>query len=152
VEVSDPYNPVYLGNLAKTEGATNSVWRDIKVYKDHAYIVADGAGQHGMQVFDLHRLLDVPDAPVEFDADVMYDQIASAHNIVINEETGFAYSVASRMGGITCGGGLHMKERVATERAIRMMHNVSSIVVRMVSTMAKKSVSDPMKPHCLLLM
>ncbi|MBT3447782.1 MAG: choice-of-anchor B family protein [Bacteroidetes Order II. Incertae sedis bacterium] len=108
VEVSDPYNPVYLGNLAKTEGATNSVWRDIKVYKDHAYIVADGAGQHGMQVFDLHRLLDVPDAPVEFDADVMYDQIASAHNIVINEETGFAYSVASRMGGITCGGGLHM--------------------------------------------
>lgn len=108
VEVTDPYNPVYLGNLAKTEGATNSVWRDIKVYKDYAYIVADGAGQHGMQVFDLSRLLDVQYAPVEFDADVMYDQIASAHNIVINEETGFAYSVASRMGGITCGGGLHM--------------------------------------------
>ena len=108
VEVTDPYNPVYLGNLAKTEGADNSVWRDIKVYMDHAYIVADGAGQHGMQVFDLSRLLDVPGAPVEFEADVMYDQIASAHNIVINEETGYAYSVASRMGGITCGGGLHM--------------------------------------------
>jgi len=108
VEVSDPYNPIYLGNLAKTEGATNSVWRDIKVYQDHAYIVADGAGQHGMQVFDLSRLLDVPGAPLEFEADVMYDQIASAHNIVINEETGYAYSVASRMGGITCGGGLHM--------------------------------------------
>jgi len=108
VEVTDPYNPVYLGNMAKTPGATNSVWRDIKVYRDHAYIVADGAGQHGMQVFDLERLLDVPDAPVEFEPDVMYDQIASAHNIVINEETGFAYSVASRMGGITCGGGLHM--------------------------------------------
>jgi len=108
VEVTDPYNPTYLGNLAKTDGATNSVWRDIKVYKDHAYIVADGAGQHGMQVFDLARLLNVENAPVEFDADVMYDQIASAHNIVINEETGYAYSVASRMGGITCGGGLHM--------------------------------------------
>ena len=108
VEVTDPYNPVYLGNLAKTPGATNSVWRDIKVYRDHAYIVADGAGQHGMQVFDLAHLLNVTDAPVEFEPDVMYDQIASAHNIVINEETGFAYSVASRMGGITCGGGLHM--------------------------------------------
>jgi len=106
--MTDPYNPVYLGNLAKTEGATNSVWRDIKVYQDHAYIVADGAGQHGMQVFDLSRLLNVPGAPVEFEADVMYDQIASAHNIVINEETGYGYSVASRMGGITCGGGLHM--------------------------------------------
>jgi choice-of-anchor B domain-containing protein len=108
IETTDPYNPVYLGNLAKTEGATNSVWRDIKVYQDHAYIVADGAGQHGMQVFDLSRLLNVPGAPVEFEADVMYDQIASAHNIVINEETGYGYSVASRMGGITCGGGLHM--------------------------------------------
>ena len=108
VEVTDPYNPVYLGNMAKTEGADNSVWRDIKVYKDHAYIVADGAGQHGMQVFDLSRLLNVQNAPVEFEPDFLYDQIASAHNIVINEETGYAYSVASRMGGITCGGGLHM--------------------------------------------
>ena len=108
VEVTDPYNPVYLGNMARTEGATNSVWRDIKVYMDHAYIVADGAGQHGMQVFDLSRLLNIENAPVEFAPDFLYDQIASAHNIVINEETGFAYSVASRMGGITCGGGLHM--------------------------------------------
>lgn len=108
VEVTDPYNPIYLGNLAKTKGANNSVWRDMKVYKDHVYVVADGAGQHGMQVFDLLRLLDVSNAPVEFEADVMYDQIASSHNIVINEETGFAYAVAVRMGGITCGGGLHM--------------------------------------------
>ncbi len=108
VEVTDPMNPVYLGNLAMTEGATASSWRDIKVYKGHAYIVSDRSGPHGMQVFDLDRLLSVENAPVEFDADVLYDQIASAHNIVINEETGFAYSVASKMGGITCGGGLHM--------------------------------------------
>ncbi len=108
VEMTDPYNPIYLGNLAKTEGAMNSVWRDMKVYKDYVFVVADGAGQHGMQVFDLSRLLNVKNAPVEFDADVMYDKIASSHNIVINEETGFAYAVAVRMGGITCGGGLHM--------------------------------------------
>ncbi len=108
VEVTDPYNPIYLGNLAMTEGATASSWRDIKVYKDHAFIVSDRSGPHGMQVFDLTRLLNVEDAPVEFDADVMYTEIASAHNIVINEETGFAYSVASKMGGTTCGGGLHM--------------------------------------------
>ncbi len=108
VEVTDPYNPTYLGNMDKTPGANNSVWRDMKVYKDHAFIVADGAGQHGMQVFKLSRLLNVQNPPVEFEPDVLYDQIASAHNIVINEQTGYAYSVASRMGGITCGGGLHM--------------------------------------------
>ncbi|GIT51816.1 MAG: hypothetical protein Ct9H300mP15_20290 [Gemmatimonadota bacterium] len=62
-----------------------------------------------MQVFDLTRLrgLDGSD-PQTFTSDAHYDQIASAHNIVINEETGFAYSVGSSGGGQTCGGGLHM--------------------------------------------
>lgn len=108
VDVTDPHNPVYLGKLDMTEGARASVWRDIKVYKDHAFIVADAAGQHGMQIFDLTKLRDLEDTPVDFEADAVYDKIASAHNIVINENTGFAYSVGSSSGGETCGGGLHM--------------------------------------------
>lgn len=110
VDISDPYNPTVVGNLWLTEGASPASWRDIKVYKDHAFIVADGAGQHGMQVFDLTQMRDVDaaDMPVEFEATAHYDQIASAHNIVINEESGFAYSVGSSSGGITCGGGLHI--------------------------------------------
>ncbi len=108
VDVSDPYNPVYVGNLPKTEEASPSTWRDIKVYQDHAFIVADGAGNHGMQVFDLRQLRHVDQAPVTFEANAHYTNIASAHNIVINEETGFAYSAGSSSGGETCGGGLHM--------------------------------------------
>ncbi len=109
VDVSDPMNPRYLGNLPLTEGARGAVWRDIKVYKDHAFIVADGAGQHGMQIFDLTKLRDVRGGdPVTFEEDAHYSQIASAHNIVINEETGFAYAVGASEGGETCGGGLHM--------------------------------------------
>lgn len=108
VDVTDPHNPVYVGQLMKTEGARASVWRDIKVYKDHAYIVADGAGQHGMQVLELARLRGFSGEPIEFDADFLYDNIASAHNVVINEDTGFAYVVGSSSGGETCGGGLHM--------------------------------------------
>jgi choice-of-anchor B domain-containing protein len=108
IDVSNPNDPVYLGNLPKTAGSRGNSWRDIKVYSDHAFIVADGAGQHGMQVFDLTRLRDVTDAPVTFDEDAHYDGIASSHNIVINEESGFAYSVGSNSGGETCGGGLHM--------------------------------------------
>ena len=63
-----------------------------------------------MQVFDLARLRDVAPAqmPVTFEETAHYDRIASAHNIVINEETGFAYAVGSSMGGETCGGALHM--------------------------------------------
>ena len=108
VDVSDTAQPRVLGTLRMPETANMAVWRDMKVYKNHAYIVSDGAGQHGMQIFDLTRLRDVPNAPVEFEADGLYGGIFSAHNIVINEETGFGYSVGSSAGGTTCGGGLHM--------------------------------------------
>ena len=108
VDITDPVNPKYLGELPKPDSANANVWRDIKVYKDHAYIVADGSGPHGMQVFDLTRLRNVRNAPQKFTMDAHYRNINSAHNIVINEETGFAYSVGSSSGGETCGGGLHM--------------------------------------------
>ncbi len=108
VDISDPFNPVLVGDLPLHEGANPAVWRDIKVYKDHAFIVSDGAGPHGMQVFDLGLLRSASNPPVTFEETAHYDGINSAHNIVINEETGFAYAVGSSMGGETCGGGLHM--------------------------------------------
>ena len=46
--------------------------------------------------------------PETFSPTATYNRIQSAHNIVINEETGFAYSVGNRGGNDTCGGGLHM--------------------------------------------
>lgn len=101
VDVSDPENPVFLGILP-TE-TVDSSWRDIKVYADHVYIVADGAGAHGMQVFDLTRLRTaVP--PETFVADAVYGDFADAHNLAINEGTGFAYIVGTN----TCGKGLHI--------------------------------------------
>ena len=108
VDISDPANPVYLGDLPKTAVSPGSTWRDIKVYRDHAFIVADGAGEHGMQVFDLTRLRDVENAPATFTPDAHYTRIQSAHNIVINEDSGFAYTVGNSGGSETCGGGLHM--------------------------------------------
>ena len=109
VDVTDPGMPTYLGRLPMPETANASTWRDMKVYQDHMYVVSDGAGEHGMQVFDLTRLRGLNGSdPQTFASDAHYDQIASAHNIVINEETGFAYSVGSSGGGQTCGGGLHM--------------------------------------------
>jgi len=109
VDFTDPLNPVVIGTLPMTEGANGSAWRDIKTYDNHAFIVSDGAGQHGMQVFDLTRLRDHDGSePVVFDADALYTDVASVHNIVINEESGFGFAVGSSSGGITCGGGLHI--------------------------------------------
>jgi len=100
LDVTNPESPVFLGRLPTQ--TVESAWRDIKVYQDHAYIVADGAGAHGMQVFDLTHLRGLV-APQTFSADVVYGDFGSAHNLAINEESGFAYAV----GTDTCGG-LHM--------------------------------------------
>ncbi len=108
VDVTDAVNPQYLGKLPKPADSPGSSWRDIKVYNDHAFIVSDNAGAHGMQVFDLTQLRHVRNAPVTFTETAHYDGIFSAHNIVINEETGYAFAVGSSGGGETCGGGLHM--------------------------------------------
>ena len=108
VDVTDPHNPVYVGKLAKTEGAPESAWRDIKIHADHAFIVSDAAPQHGVQIFDLTRLRDYDGEPIEFTEDAHYDQISAAHNIVINESSAFAFVVGASSGGETCGGGLHM--------------------------------------------
>jgi choice-of-anchor B domain-containing protein len=108
IEITDPLNPRYLGSLPIPQGARPSRWRDIKVYKNHAFIVSDNAGPHGMQVFDLTQLRDVKAAPAMFRETAHYDRINSAHNIAIDTASGFAYTVGNGGGGETCGGGLHM--------------------------------------------
>jgi choice-of-anchor B domain-containing protein len=101
LELSDPENPLHLGNLPTQ--TVNSLWRDIKVYADHAYIVSEASG-HGLQVFDLTRLRGHSQRPVEFSPTVHLASFGKAHNIAINKDSGFAYVVGSGQ----CGGGLHI--------------------------------------------
>ena len=92
VDITDPEVPVFLGRLPTQ--TTSSIWRDIKVYQDHAYIVADGAGAHGMQVFDLTRLRGVT-GPQAWLPDLVYGDFRNAHNLAINEASGFAFAVGT---------------------------------------------------------
>ncbi|HEX9918709.1 MAG TPA: choice-of-anchor B family protein, partial [Pyrinomonadaceae bacterium] len=89
VDISDAENPVYLGN--QPTHSVNSVWRAIKVYGNHAFIVSEAEG-HGMQVFDLTRLRSVAAPPVTFSETAHYNGFSRAHTITLNEETGFAYA------------------------------------------------------------
>ena len=108
IDVTNPVNPVLVGFLPRVNGTRASVWRDVKVYNDYAFIVADGASGHGMQVFDLTRLRSVVNKPAEFVSDTRYTEFGSAHNIAINTESGYTYIVGSSGGDNTCGGGLQM--------------------------------------------
>ncbi len=107
VQITDPYNPVVLGNL-KQSGSFNRIWADVKVYANHAYIIREV--DHGVQVFDLTKLREFYNLPSvharQLTDDYVYrDQgITSTHNIAINEETAFAYAVGTK----TCRGGLHV--------------------------------------------
>ena len=101
IDITDPESPIYLGNLRSTSGS--QPWRDVKVYADHAFIVADNISNHGMQVFDLTHLRGVQ-TPQEFSPDTTYRNIGPAHNVAINEQSGFAYIAGSNQ----CNGGLHM--------------------------------------------
>ena len=101
VDISTPSRPVYMGNLPTR--ATNSTWRGIKAFADHAFIVSE-ALNHGMQVFDLTRLRGVTSAPVTFTETAHYAGFGSSHTLAINTHTGFAYAAGTR----TCEGGLHV--------------------------------------------
>jgi len=101
IDITDADNLRYLGKLPTA--TVNSTWRDIKVYKDHAFIVSEAQG-HGMQVMDLTRLRNVVSSPETFTADARYTGFGNCHNIVINEDTGFAYAVGTARDDIYNGG------------------------------------------------
>ncbi|MCB9152996.1 MAG: choice-of-anchor B family protein [Caldilineae bacterium] len=101
VDITNPESPIYLGKLPTH--TVSSSWRDIKVFDNHAFIVSE-ASNHGMQVFDLTELRNIASPPVTFSETAYYSGFGRAHNIVINEDSGYAYGVGSS----TCSGGLHM--------------------------------------------
>jgi choice-of-anchor B domain-containing protein len=101
VDVSDPHNPVHLGVLHTQ--TTGSSWNDIKVYDGHAFVVSEAPG-HGMQILDLAVLETLEEGPVELQPTLHYAGFGNAHNLAIDEETGFAYAVGTN----TCRGGLHI--------------------------------------------
>lgn len=139
VDISEPENPVVLGvlkeilnpsSLAKEfkalhdeEGKGESAWRDIKTFNNHAFIVSDDQ-PHGLQVFNLTKLRNVESPPVNFEEDAHYSEFDNAHNIAINEASGFAYVVGSN----TFGGGLHIIDiNIPTEPIFTGSHSDSTV-------------------------
>ena len=111
VDITDAANAVYLGNLPTHTGS--SIWREMKAYGYYAYIISDQNGNHGMQIFDMRRLRDVVNPPVQFTEDGWYGDspttpwgFQNCHDLVMNTQTGFAYGVGSNK----CSGGLHMMD------------------------------------------
>jgi choice-of-anchor B domain-containing protein len=89
VEVTNPTNPLLIDYFA---GGV-STWRDMKTYQHYAYSVNEEEG--GIQVFDLAAI----DDGVVFELDSVIEMdVTTAHNIALNEETGFAYLIGPNFG------------------------------------------------------
>lgn len=101
IDISSPTTPIYLGKLPTH--TVNSLWRDIKVYGNYAFVVSEASG-HGMQVFDLTKLRNVSNPPTVFSEDAHYDGFGNAHNIIINPSQPYAYAVGTQ----TFSGGPHV--------------------------------------------
>jgi choice-of-anchor B domain-containing protein len=105
IDITNPNSPRRIGKLP-SHNNVSSLWRDIKTYNNHAFIVSE-ASNHGMQVFDLTRLRAYPTGSpqVTFTEDAHYggSTVRDSHNIIINEDTGYAYI----LGGSTYSGGPH---------------------------------------------
>ena len=93
IDISDPENPIFLGKLPTA--STTSPWRDVKVFKNHAFIVSE-AQNHGLQVFDLTKLRSVKNFEI-FDSSAILQDFGNAHNIWINEASSFAYVMGSNL-------------------------------------------------------
>ncbi|MCB0479246.1 MAG: choice-of-anchor B family protein [Crocinitomicaceae bacterium] len=91
VDVTDPANPVEV----YWEAGTASVWRDIKVYNDYAYVTTEA--EDGLLIIDLNPLPISNSLPTYYYNGPVGNTWSTAHNIFI-DENGFAYIFGSDRG------------------------------------------------------
>ena len=106
--IEDPANPEFLGIIPTTNtGTTRNFWWDLKTYDNHVYITTE-VNFAGIAIFNLLRLDSLsavdPEAPeailvadARYDENGVDDGYVRAHNISINEATGFAYVTGASM-------------------------------------------------------
>ncbi|MBL8010672.1 MAG: choice-of-anchor B family protein [Flavobacteriales bacterium] len=102
VDVTVPTAPVRIGNLP-SHFATSNLWRDVDVAGDWCYIGSELAG-HGLQVFDLTRLRNVPNPPVTFTEDAWTGVIGNSHTLYADKQHPYVYTVGTTSinnGGLT---------------------------------------------------
>ncbi|KAF1993492.1 hypothetical protein P154DRAFT_70656 [Amniculicola lignicola CBS 123094] len=112
-EITNAGKLQYLGRLPQVAGLNSSQWREIRTFRHYIVVGSETFGHH-IQIFDLHKLLplDYRNGPKTFDptTDVTswYNKLPDgrAHNVLTNDETGFAYIVGARPRTSKCRGGL----------------------------------------------
>lgn len=80
IEVTNPTNLSEITFISSKK----STWKDIKTYKNYAYVVNESGG--GMQIIDLSTL------PAKAEVVATYTNFSTSHNIFIDEERGLLFA------------------------------------------------------------
>ncbi len=104
IDITERENPVYVGLLSSHQGV--SPYRDMAVYGDTLYVVADTPALHGLQVFDLTQLRAVQNPPVAFAESGHYAGFTAGHSLWMNGASGYLY--VFRTTGDACQNGVHV--------------------------------------------
>ena len=103
IDVTNPSQPRYVANLPKHGLSSNTLWREPKVFGNHAYVGVDGTN-HPIQVVDLTQLRNYTGTTMTLGAGTFAGSgttsLSNAHTLAINKDSGFLYGTGTnRFGG-----------------------------------------------------
>jgi choice-of-anchor B domain-containing protein len=98
IDVTNPQQPRYVGNLPKWSNSSNTLWREPKVYGNHAYVGVDGTN-HPIQVVDLTQLRNYSGTTMTVTAGTFAGSgtvsLTNVHTLAINKDSGFLYGAGT---------------------------------------------------------
>ncbi|KAI0180543.1 hypothetical protein GGR52DRAFT_248785 [Hypoxylon sp. FL1284] len=110
-EISSAGKLIYLGRLPQYPTAEPSLWREIKGLKS-LIVIGSEADDHGIQVFDMAKLLDIdPASPVTFNNEddiSFWNELPAgrSHTVQTNEEGNYAVASGAQPRTDKCASGL----------------------------------------------
>eukprot|EP00924_Labyrinthula_sp_SR-Ha-C_P001568 snap_masked-scaffold_18-processed-gene-1.39-mRNA-1 protein AED:1.00 eAED:1.00 QI:0/0/0/0/1/1/3/0/319 len=94
IDTTDPSNPVKVAYGPNP--ASKFAWGDVKVYNNVAYVVKDRPEETEFdKTYGIQRNIPEEDFPLEIEPDTVHTGHGAAHNIAVNTETGYVYSIGS---------------------------------------------------------
>ncbi|ROT38943.1 hypothetical protein SODALDRAFT_276544 [Sodiomyces alkalinus F11] len=116
IEILPEGRMLHLGFLPKYSPVSDrAYWTEIRPYR-HYMLIGSELADHGVQIFDMRKLLDIDpaEAPVTFDNDkdltghfIETLPLGRSHNVVVNEEANYAAAVGVTPRNQGCMGGLY---------------------------------------------
>jgi choice-of-anchor B domain-containing protein len=89
VEISTPSDPVVIQHI----DGNNSLWRDVKIFEDYAYVVSEGGG--GVQIINLSQ---IDNGTVTLQSTIFSGGNEDSHNVAIDEDSGYLYRCGGAQG------------------------------------------------------